>query len=200
MTTIQQLQHQLTHHLGGLVLALFLVGGAGSLIGCSTATSSTPTPENTPVPERTPNSGGMAMDATQTPPQLLFAGNRASAQGNSEKALEYYLRATELDPSYAQASLKQGYMYHYLGERALSREAFERAVVIDPDLYYDTMLEPPWTAYDAWIENYPDDPEPYFWRAWEYETETLYEEALEDVNRAIELDPHRCLLSPRISS
>jgi Flp pilus assembly protein TadD len=54
-------------------------------------------------------------------------------QGNLPRALDYQLRAFELDPTYPEGNLNLGTLYMQLGRVSEAVQAFERERVLDPD-------------------------------------------------------------------
>ncbi len=63
-------------------------------------------------------------------------GDACYAQGENEKAREYYRRALELDPEDGQAHFNLAEMYYDTGELEAAEREVREALRIDPDLTY----------------------------------------------------------------
>jgi len=109
-------------------------------------------------------------------------------KGNYEKAIEYFTKAIELKPDYAEAYFNRGLAYFKMGSRYTTegRENlnsaivdFSKAIELNPnfiDAYYSRGL-----AKIAFIHFY-DKP-------FSQETEQLFESAIEDFKKSLSLDP-----------
>ena len=121
--------------------------------------------------------------------------------GRYERAIEDCNRAIILDPTYAQAYGSRGRVYRILGEYAQAIEDFKRAIALDPERawfyaqqgenYRDVQQFE--LAIEAYNQAIALAPESFFWaygsRAYTYFRLKDYQRAIEDFNRATELDP-----------
>lgn len=130
----------------------------------------------------------------------LSKGNRAYDENEYDKAIEYYNKAIELDPDFADAYNNRGIAYRRKGECAKAIEDYNKAIELDPDYseaYYNRGRAYRYLKeYDKAIEDYskaielnPEDAEAYNSRGVAYADLKEYGKAIEDFSKAIELNP-----------
>jgi len=134
--------------------------------------------------------------------------NRGCIYGGANedrKAFQCLHKAIDLDPEFVSAYVIRGYLYDREGEYAKALADFDKAIQLEPehtDAYLSrgiTYTNCGWTAKAAadfakCIELDPDNPYPYYNRARLYILPGAMPperriEILDDVNKAIELDP-----------
>jgi DNA-binding winged helix-turn-helix (wHTH) protein/tetratricopeptide (TPR) repeat protein len=119
-------------------------------------------------------------------------------------ALPFFKRAVEIDPQFAAAYAALGVMYGATGESALAALNASKAYALrdrvsDKDkffiaAYYDGRVtgnqEKAQQTCEAWVRTYPREVMPYLFLAgFIYPASGKYEEALEEANKVIEIDP-----------
>ncbi len=126
----------------------------------------------------------------------------------NKQAVEMLERAVALDPGYSRIWSELALRHHYDGlysdggQAAYDREeeALTRALELDPDdldagsyrvvrLTNDGRLGEALEVADALVERHPQSAGAYFARAYTHRYASLIEEAIEDCERALELDP-----------
>jgi tetratricopeptide (TPR) repeat protein len=127
---------------------------------------------------------------------LVYAG-----QGDHERAIAEFTKAIELDPNYAEAYLRRGYVYFIVQwdlEQAMAD--FTKVIELDPDYaeaYFmrgklhveQRNFEQAIADYGKAIELDPNYVFAYAARGESYLTQGNQEQALADFTKAIELDP-----------
>ena len=127
-----------------------------------------------------------------------------SQNGNHEKAIEYYTKAIELNPDYADALNNRGACYDGLKEYEKALVDYNKAIELKPDyavaynnrgLCYKNLkeYEKALADYTKAIELNPDDAVVFYNRGLCYQNLKEYEKALADYNKAIELNPDYAL-------
>jgi len=98
--------------------------------------------------------------------RLAEKGNALLAISKCQDAIEAYSKAIELDPKFASAYLKRGFVYYMRGYEGWAFDDFDKVIEFDPE--------------------YADG---YFWRGMIREELGNYQEAIRDFDRAIDLEP-----------
>jgi len=146
--------------------------------------------------------------AQETTPSLealkaMTMGQEAEREKGSVGALPFFQRAIELDPNFASAIEGVGIMYANMGQTARSNEylakaftlrdrASEREKLHIASSYYNFVtgeLDKGIETYREWEDSYPRDWVPDVNLGTVYVAEGKYEEALEQVHRALVLNP-----------
>jgi len=146
--------------------------------------------------------------AQETTPSLealkaMTMGQKAEREKGSVGALPFFQRAIELDPNFASAIEGVGIMYANTGQTARSNEylakafalrdrASEREKLHITSSYYNFVtgeLDKSIETYREWEDSYPRDWVPDVNLATVYTAEGKYEEALEQIHRALALNP-----------
>ncbi|MEE0857629.1 MAG: tetratricopeptide repeat protein [Ruminococcus sp.] len=128
-------------------------------------------------------------------------GNRAVFDENDyDKAIEYYGKAIELNPEYAEAYTNRGNAYGLLNEYDKAIDDYSKAIELNPELAeaynnrgtvyedlkkYDKARE----DYNKAIKLNPEYAEAYYNRGNAYACLKEYDKAIEDYSKAIELNP-----------
>ena len=130
-------------------------------------------------------------------------GQKAVSEKGPAAALPYYEHAIELDPNFARAIEGVGIMYTGLGQSDRANEyltkafnlrdrASEREKLHITALYYQWVtgeLDKAVETYREWVESYPKDDVAAIDLGTLYAVEGRYEPALEQTQRALQLNP-----------
>jgi tetratricopeptide (TPR) repeat protein len=132
-------------------------------------------------------------------PDLFLSFNIASAlahEGKIDEALEIYTQIVEKgSPDLAAtAAYKRGFLYEENGSIDLANKDFNNVINTDQNMipeYNSTLPTRDSIINDlsARIINNPNNPLYYYWRGTEYQKSDLDQEALNDMNKAITLNP-----------
>ena len=120
---------------------------------------------------------------------------------DSRKSLE---KAVELDPNFAVAYLYLGRAYGNLGMSRPRKEAYEKAKVLsqkasDKERLYieagyaasvEIDREKQFRIYQQMAQKYPKEKEVHHELAFYYDTNRMFDKAIEEYNKALELDPN----------
>jgi len=120
---------------------------------------------------------------------------------DARKSLE---KAVELDPNFAVAYLYLARAYSSLGMGKLRKEAYEKAKVLSQNasekerLYIEAGYavavendrEKEFRIYQQMAQKYPKEKQVHFELASYYDWNQIYDKAIEEFNRALELDPN----------
>ena len=121
-------------------------------------------------------------------------------KGNRETAIEYYTRAIELNPEYADAYNNRGIAYKNIKEYEKAIRDYNKAIELNPEYamaynnrgiaYYNLKeYEEAISDYNKAIELNPEYAAAYNNRGNVYDDLKEYEKAISDYNKAIELNP-----------
>lgn len=135
--------------------------------------------------------------------QALTLAMKTTRESGEVKSIPYFKRAIELDPNFALAHARLGAVYIGLGEPGQSAENIQRAYelkerVSDPErfnitaLYHTAItgdLEKANQTCELWARAYPRDEMPHLITGLNYEYLGLYEQAISEDLKAIQLNP-----------
>jgi len=163
-------------------------------VGESLATIET---HDTPLPEATTPSLE-AWRAFSAASRILLSGTDFGA------AVRFLERATEIDPKFAIAHARLGFIYGLMGEPSLSTESIRKAyalrdrvtdrerffIVATYQLQVTGNLEEARHTCELWAKTYPRDVDAYgYLGAFVYPTVGQFDKAVAVATRAVELDP-----------
>ena len=130
------------------------------------------------------------------------AGRYASTIGERTGRFPFYQRAVELDPNFAMAYARLGTVYSNLGQTQLSEQNRQKAfelrdrasehekLYIMSHYYADSgQLDKGISALELYKQTYPRDSIPYSNLAAIYNQLGQFDNALENAQQAVELDP-----------
>ena len=113
-------------------------------------------------------------------------------QGDDERAMTDFNRAIELNPDNSDVYMHRGSFYMKGGDDERARTDFNRAIELhpdDPSEYDKTILAEVTIDYGRIIELHPNDPDAYYSRGNAYLRQGWASRAIDDYDKAIELDP-----------
>jgi tetratricopeptide (TPR) repeat protein len=119
------------------------------------------------------------------------------------EARKFLERAIEIDSTFASAYLFLSFVYDLPFEERLSIEALEKArkfshMATDREqLFIEAMYElliernseKELHIYRQWATKYPKDKWAHLWLGWNYQDRQIFDRAIEEYNKAVELDP-----------
>ena len=119
-------------------------------------------------------------------------------------ARKFLQRAIEIDSTFASAYLYLALTYHYPAEEKPGNEAFEKASKFShmaterERLFFEAMYalfieknpEKERHIERQWATKYPKDKRAHLWLGWNYHDRGIYDRAVEELNKAVELDPN----------
>ncbi len=134
----------------------------------------------------------------------LSLGDAERARGEYAEAIPFYEAAIDLDPGFALAYGRLGAAYDNLGEGDLAFEYKKRAYDLRDEVstrerFYITSwyqarvsreIDKARATYLLWQETYPRDTEPVTNLAYLYLISGQFGEGLEQISRAVEIEPH----------
>jgi len=126
---------------------------------------------------------------------------KAIDASTAQLAIEYYTKAIELNPEYAEAYYKRGTAYYNLKEYDKAIADYNKAMELDPkyaEISYNPAIahcikNDPERAIEKFtkaVKLNPKDAEAYYRRGCAYADKGDYDQAIKDYTRAIELDPN----------
>jgi serine/threonine protein kinase/tetratricopeptide (TPR) repeat protein len=134
--------------------------------------------------------------------KALSMGDSKHNIGDELAAIPHYQRAVELDPNFAMAYARLGAVYNNMQQTKLSEENRQKAFELrdrasEREKFYITshyygdsgQLDKGITALEMYRQTYPRDPIPYNNLASIYNQFGQFDNALQNVRHAVELDP-----------
>ncbi|NOR52877.1 MAG: tetratricopeptide repeat protein, partial [Candidatus Aminicenantes bacterium] len=134
----------------------------------------------------------------------FLKGRRADEKFDNVEALEFFKKAVEIDPNFAAAYLWLCFQHRSLGNTESADEALERALVLSENATKKARLFIE-IAYALWIEGdlnkgvgllekmteeFPKEKSPHYWLAINLDYRNQFEQAIEEYNKALTLDPN----------
>jgi predicted negative regulator of RcsB-dependent stress response len=160
-----------------------------------------PAPTPAPPPAPTPPRTVASVNNQDKPAAVPTPGNVTnSGRGNSDRVIDEYTQAIQIDPNNAAVFHSRGFAYFNKGEYDLAIADFTKAIQIDPKnavtfnnrgaAYnnkgnYDNAI----ADFDQAIRLNPDFENPYRHRAFAYLKKGDYKQARTDVNKAMQINP-----------
>jgi serine/threonine protein kinase/tetratricopeptide (TPR) repeat protein len=130
-------------------------------------------------------------------------GKREEEKLFYDEARQYYEKAVELDPEFVSAYLRLALVNVSLGDTKARNEAHDKAMLLAEKaskkerlyieafnyFFIDIKPEKAKQRLQQLVKEFPQEKRAHLWQAFLYDNYGLYDQALEEYNKALELDP-----------